>query len=524
VLVFSCRRQDWLAAAEWIKDGDKVAGCLSGRVLHVALVLLAVTGVATLAEVSTLKEVYVTTTQDRAVTFAITAADTDIDSYELMMHPILFELVEGPRHGTLDGGLEDTHYQLPDKASVTVTYQPDVGFVGNDAFTVAVIDPDDEDSELVTVTIEVSKVRGVQRFAGTWDSEMGFDLQLSELSTFTQRVTALFQVDALALKGVADLALVSAGGSQTVSFDALRFEASAMVGGLNVNGVLAFDPDAISPVGVFDYLLTNASGHVGDVFVAHTLYLTDPLVQSYQGISLQGSVAGFALGNTTRLSMTQGCGFVFSRNDTQVRWEACDVQFHASLDVSDAGFQTLSFGADGILVPWGSWLPQGITLNAAVAFTTTDKTFSLSTNWRPEAWACVRLFGELNLSGTWREMIDAISLYGFVIECDVADGVHVKSATSLDPAKNVAVTGQAEYFEVFAISGDLASCCNAQGTWSVATYFKSTSTVAFDWGKTQAEADVVLSDHLTLGGTMIVRAMGTSGPTVEVVLSWAVRW
>jgi hypothetical protein len=88
----------------------------------------------------------------------------------------------------------------------------------------------------------------------------------------------------------------------------------------------------------------------------------------------------------------------------------------------------------------------------------------------------------------------------------------------------VAVTGQAEYFEVFAISGDLASCCNAQGTWSVATYFKSTSTVAFDWGKTQAEADVVLSDHLTLGGTMIVRAMGTSGPTVEVVLSWAVRW
>jgi hypothetical protein len=485
---------------------------------------LAVTGVATLAEVSTTKDVYVTTLQDHAVTFVITASDTDVDPDDLMMHPILFELVEGPRHGTLDGGLEDTHYQLPDKASVTVTYQPDAGFFGDDTFTVAVIDPDDEDSELVTVTIEVSKARGVQRFAGAWDSEMGFDLQSSEVSAFTQRLTALYQVDALVLKGIADFALESAGGSPTVAFDALRLEASAMVGGLSAYGVLAFAPGAVPPAGLFDYLLTNVSGHIGDVFVAHMLYLTDPRVQSYQAISFQGSVAGVAVGNTTRWKMTQGCGFAFSRNDTQVRWETCGVPCHASLAVSDAGFQALSLGADGILVSLGTGLLQRITLDAGVALTTTDKTFSLSMDWEPEPWACTRLFGELKLSGAGLETIDAISLYGFVVEFDVPDTVHVKFATSLDPAKNGVVTGQAEYFEVLELSGDLASCCSAAGTWSVATYFEDTSTALFDWAETQAEANVVLSEHLTVGSAMTVRAMGTSGPTVEVALSWAVRW
>jgi hypothetical protein len=258
--------------------------------------------------------------------------------------------------------------------------------------------------------------------------------------------------------------------------------------------------------------------------VAHTLYLTDPKSQSYQAVSLQGSVAGVGFGNTMRWDMKQGCGFAFSRNDTQVRWEACGAQLHATLAISSTGFQSLSFGADDISVPWTAESFKAIALSPSVAFTTTDKTFSLSMDWQPDTWACVRFFSELKLSGAGLETIDAISLYGFIVEFDVPDAGHVESATSLDPAKNSVVTGQAAYFEALTISGDLASCCSAVGTWSVATYFRDSSTALFDWGKTQAEVSVVLSDGWTVGGTLTVRAIGSGDPTVEVALSWQARW
>lgn len=503
---------------------DKVTACWPGRVLWTILTVLAVTGTSALAEVSTLENVNVTTMQDHPVTFVISAEDTDIDPYELIMHPILFALVEGPAHGTVVGGLQDVHYLLPDKASVTVTYQPDGGFVGDDVFTIAVVDPDDDDSEIVTVRIEVTKTRGVQHFTGTWDAEMGLDLQSIELSAFAQRLAVLYQVDVFALKGIADLALEGAGGSPTVAFDALRFEASALVGDLSVYGVLAFDPNALLPASLFDYLLTNVSGHIGDVFVAHTLYLTDPQVQSYQAVSLQGSVAGVGFGNTMRWDMKQGCGFAFSRNDTQVRWEACGAQLHATLAMLSTGFQSLSFGADDISVPWTAELFTAIALSPSVTFTTADKTFSLSMDWQPDIWACVRLFSELKLSGAGLETIDAISLYGLVVEFDVPDAVHVESATSLDPAKNSVITDYAAYSEALTISGDLASCCSGAGTWSIATYFRDSSTALFDWGETLVEVSVVLSDGWTVGGALTVRAAGYGDPTVEVALSWQARW
>jgi len=56
--------------------------------------VLVMAGTSALAEVSTLENVNVTTTQDQPVTFAISAEDTDIDPSALIMHPILFELVE----------------------------------------------------------------------------------------------------------------------------------------------------------------------------------------------------------------------------------------------------------------------------------------------------------------------------------------------------------------------------------------------------------------------------------------------
>ena len=504
--------------------GDQVTVRRWAWLSWVVVALLLAATAPVLADVSTQEDVRVLATQDQAVTFVITAEDTDIDPYALIFHPILFELAEGPAHGAVVGGLQDVHYELPDKASVTVTYQPAAGFVGKDALTIKVIDPDDNDSELVTVTIEVSKSRGVQRFSGTWDAEMAFDLPSNSFSVFGQRFTALYRVDLFALKGIADFALDWTGGSPAIAFDALRFEASATVGDLNASGTLAFDPNAVAPSGVFDYALTNVSGHIGEVFVAHMLYLTDPLVQSYQAISIQGSVAGFAFGNTMRLNMTDDCAFVFSRNDTQIRWDACGAGFHAALSISDAGFQTLSFGADGIAFPAGAGLLQGITLDAGVTFATTEKTLSLSMDWQPGTWFCVRLFGELEVGGAGLASIDAISLYGVVAECDVANGVHVKSATSLVPAKNLAITGLAAYFEVFAISGDLASCCSTAGTWSVATYFKHPSVALFDWGETLAAANVVLSDQLTVGGTLTVRAIDAGDPTVEIALSWEARW
>ena len=65
-------------------------------------------------------------------------------------------------------------------------------------------------------------------------------------------------------------------------------------------------------------------------------------------------------------------------------------------------------------------------------------------------------------------------IYGLVGECTLGNGVTFTFAESLSEEKNSSVTGKAEYWEVFRISGPLPSCCDDVGSFEIGTYFGGT--------------------------------------------------
>ncbi len=489
------------------------------RSLLLTTVLLALIGSPALATVSTAENVAVYTTRDRSITFVIRTTDEDMDP-NFLLDPITFALGEKPLHGVLVEGLDHTQYALPNIASVTVTYAPTAGFVGEDTFTVWAIDADDGDEDIVRVWVRVSE-SGVAppRLSGSWDGELGVDLQVAEFTTFAQELVVQYQVGGLTLKGAAEFG----GVSSAPGWQGLRLNASGVVAGSYLSGEVAFDPSASPLSESFQHFLTFVSGRVGDISLTDTLYLAGSPGQSYEALTIQGALAGATAANTTRWIVTEECLLAFSRNDTQVRWQSCDAWFYATMAVTDAGFANLRLGADQVPMPWVDDILGGFTLSPSVTFTPSEKSMLLTLDWDPGTAGCIRVFGEL-VSGSDLGAIESLSVYGVVLECDSASGIHVRSATSLDPARNVEITGEAAYFESFELSGGFDACCSLAGTWSAVTYFRSGSSQLFDWGMTAVSADIDLSDSLTLRINLAIRSGELADPVAEFTVGWTASW
>lgn len=184
----------------------------------------------------------------------------------------------------------------------------------------------------------------------------------------------------------------------------------------------------------------------------------------------------------------------------------------------------MTLTGSGLGIPAFSWLPTGITLDAALTFAANSKPPAVSLDWKPLRGTCVSLFGELDTAGATDTTVDEIVLYGLVVDCQIAEGVRVRSATLFDPAKSATVTGQIDYFESLVLSGDLALCCCVPGLWSAATYFRSGSGQLSDWGMTLLKAVVVVSDHLSVRLTAAFRSGEPGDPVSELTIGWTACW
>ncbi len=496
-------------------------GLTSGWLAVGYLIALACGGAAN--QVPAMGDTEITVLRNAPTEMRILATDGDIDPTAPGAHPLRFILLDGPIHGALLGDLEHVSYGPSHDAWLDLTYVPASGYIGGDSFTWVAVDPLGAASSIATVRVDVVVERRGGSLAGTWDAEFTFNVQSAEITAFSQRLVEAYRIGNATLKVTANFAMESPGDGREIVFDALRFEGDALVGDVSVDARLAFDPQG-GPLGWFDYFLTGVEAQLFGVSVNHALYLTTPQTESYQVLSLHGSVGGLDLANSLRLELDDDCSFLFARDDFWVTWSWCGTRFRAGASFVASGFEDFTFSASGIEVPRISWLPTGITVDAALTFAAASKTVTVSVNWAPLRETCIYVLGKLGTGGATDTTIEDVALYGLILDCRISEGVRLRSATSFDPAKNAAVTGQIDYFESLVVSGDLESCCGIPGLWSVATYFRSGAGQLFDWGMTLLKADVAISDQFSLRLVAAFRSGELGDPISEFTVGWTVRW
>ena len=81
-----------------------------------------------------------TTCKNAALAVTLTAIDPQIDPLDPTLHPLTFAINSAPSNGTISGNLGAVTYTAPHAASVTITYTPDLDFVGTDTFAFIVTD------------------------------------------------------------------------------------------------------------------------------------------------------------------------------------------------------------------------------------------------------------------------------------------------------------------------------------------------------------------------------------------------
>jgi hypothetical protein len=470
----------------------------------------------------TMEDQYITTVQDTAVTFTLRAQDEDIDPLNPGAHPLRFVILDGPTHGLIIGDLTEVRYAGPYDAFVEVTYVPATGFVGADYVTITVIDPFDETSSgTTTIQIDVEREWRMGSLSGNWNTSLTFNVQTFGVTAFRTRLTEVYRIGQFVVKGIAGWKL-GTGDSSDLILDSLRFQADFPLGdAIKASSTLAFDPNG-SPL--FDYWRTTTSFSVFDTSFTHTFYLTKPHTSSYQTIVVRGSVGDVRYSNTVTFDMNEEYGFCFSRENLSLSWTWCDLQVRSTMNITDAGFQSVTLSASDYPIP-GFVVPNfGLYLDLSLSFTPTSKTltptFKLKTAWID----CIQLLTELDTSGATNTSVDGFSVYGIKLKQALGDGITIQMATSFDSAKNSSVTGQSDYFELFLLSGTTTSCCGVPGTWSVATYFASTSAELFDWGMTLFKLDMGFTDLFSASTEIAIRSGTFNEPTLELTFSWTTRW
>lgn len=494
------------------------------RIIWVCLAGAALCALAAAAsDRPTVTDLYVDVVRDSAVELLVVAEDSAIDPLAPDAHALRLVLLDGPTHGILIGDLDHPAVEPPHRAVFSLSYVPAAGFIGEDAVTMVAVDGYGNASLPASIELQVLAERPIGRLSGAWDAEWTVDVQTAAITAFSQRLTEVYRVGSFVLKGIAEFQMMSSGGPLEVLFDALRFESEFGVGAVRAKATVAFDPKKGAGPDLFDYLLTRAGADVFGVSFDHALFLTRPQTESYQTLAISGTVGGVALSGTTRFDLGADCGFAFSRSDIAATWTWCDATLRASAALTGAGFQSATLSALEIPVPRTSWLPGDVTADVALTFRPSEKSVAVGLDWDPGIVGCAGILGELS-TGIGVGSIDRALIYGLLFECNVTPAVRVRSATSLEPSKNSAVTGQVDYFELISVSGDLASCCGIPGAWSVATYFRTGSLQLFDWGMTVLKADVGVSEHWSLRLDVALRSGELGDPVSEFTIGWTARW
>lgn len=410
----------------------------------------------------TASDVTVVTFRDTPVQVVLSAADPDI--CEIDPHPLVFAIVEPPQRGTLNGNLAAVSYDCATKTgSVALTYTPSRGFVGTDTFIYSVTDP------FGFFSLAVVRVEVVRPPAPPPSLRGSTDLRLTLKETGvtdvanTLNLTYIVEYIELGL----DTSWSLTGGWTSLALKALF----PVVDNTKITSTLALNPAGPS----FSYWQMNTTFSLAGFNCTHTLYFSPS--SSYTKLTASGRVDALSLSTalTFNLPVLEFSEWTVSASFAD---PCCGFRVNSDFRFVKAGLDSLTLEVRRIPLPEVFCPILPLYLNLKVRFTTTLKEvtpgFELDARWP----CCVSLRVEPVVEDT---AILGIYVYALDFRMTLPGGMSLWIGTSLDPDRDSGVTGYAEYFEVWHLTGPLPSCCGPVGRWNLFTYFKRNGTL-LGWG------------------------------------------
>jgi len=249
-------------------------------------------------------------------------------------------------------------------------------------------------------------------------------------------------------------------------FETFSLYVAGPLGDIGLSSTLLLDPSALA----FESWQSTAAFQLFDLSVSNVLFVSGQQTTSYNLLTLSAPIGPMTVQGKVKMGI---CPFSFWEGGVCVSgpWASCDVGVQACLVVTDLGFGSLT-GTMTNLVLFDNFLGIAGTLDASVSFSVDDKAFTPTLKMTPDWPICVdvKLLGEVSVSDEPLS-VDTALVYGLVGELSLDNGITFTFGDSFREEKNSAITGKAEYWQVFQIDGPLLSCCAESGGFEFATYF-----------------------------------------------------
>ena len=135
------------------------------------------------------------------------------------------------------------------------------------------------------------------------------------------------------------------------------------------------------------------------------------------------------------------------------------------------GFRDITATMTDLVLFENFWGIRG-SFDPAITFSADEKVLVPTLRFAPSWFFCtdIELLGEIDVVSPLT--VEKLGFYGLRGQCMIGECVTFTFTESLDDAKNSSVTGNADYFEMFGVSGCLPSCCGSDGGFEIKAYFE----------------------------------------------------
>lgn len=314
------------------------------------------------------------------------------------------------------------------------------------------------------------------------------------------------------------IAQLDARFSESV-FDTLTLSAVGSLAGVNLNSSLRLNPAAAE----FVSWQLGASFTLFDLAFSNLTNIVSVQTKSYTQWSISGSTNDIELQTNFKLGT---CPIEFWEAGVcgSWLWFDCNAKMSVCVQFDDAvGFRNITASMKDLLL-FEDFLGIHGSFDGVITFTVDEKVFTPTLKLVPSWFFCsdIELLGGVNVDPQLD--IGSMSFYGLRGRVEVGNGLTFTFAESLVAEKNSSITGKADYWERFAISGPLSACCGPQGEFEVNAYFKcasASSDALFGLGLVTGSFDFPLFDNFSF---ILDVELPTASSDWELAWTFRILW
>jgi hypothetical protein len=253
--------------------------------------------------------------------------------------------------------------------------------------------------------------------------------------------------------------------------------------------------------------------------------------EEFDGITIVHAATGLERHYATD-PVVPGQGFTGEKLSVRGLSFGC-VDLDATLYLTCAGFQYVSFGVSGIEVGALPWL----TFDVELTFELQTKSLALVPRLVLGEIACIELYAGLDWDAATLS-VDGVRFYGIELTGELGP-VTVRDVTVFD-LNRYAITTEAygsiierlvdaiedghsyypDYWEMLSIAYRGDGCCGQELTFLANVYFDEASTDLFDWAMTHVEATIPFAEALSFTLGMEMHTAGVSSLAFGFHLDW----